>query len=147
MYTWHGSESKKECTTSIYILTKKVWTLGILYNMTAAPSSPMSKDGRMMLKNVNLTLFRRHILTYFETTWRHFLTMLNLRSGALLKGSIRLPKWMNFQKGGKLRFCPKTPFFYGFCHNGKGGTPSWSPNSTDFYLSTDKYKRHSRAIC
>ena len=68
MYTWHGSESKRELTTSIYILTKKVWTLGILYNMTAAPSSPMSKDGRMMLKNVNLTLFRRHILTYFETT-------------------------------------------------------------------------------
>ena len=68
MYTWHASESKKERTTSIYILTKKVWTLGILYNMTAAPSSPMSKDGRMMLKNVNLTLFRRHILTYFETT-------------------------------------------------------------------------------
>ena len=38
-----------------------------------------------------------------------------------------------------------------FCWIGWVSWCSWSPNSTclhlDFYLSTDKYKRHSRVIC
>ena len=66
--------------------------------MTETPNTPMSKVGRMALKNVNLMkLFGRHILTHFETIWKALFDDAESEIKIPLMGSLQLPNWMNFQ--------------------------------------------------